>query len=408
MPGTSVNAGAAGTGGAASSGGGNATSGVSSGSRSSHTALAAVTRAAAAADSSSAAVPAGIAKAAGVADRLPGAGAAGDTTTAGAGDGTGVTTPDASSGAAASGQPDTSTGDGTAGAGADGTAVADAAAVAGDGTQTGDGRNPAFESRIQSATRNARSQTVRAVFDELGLSLEPGADVRGTLREIREQLDVVRRMAANPRKFWQEFGAELGVGDSGGAGGTTDEREPEADLVTENNRKVYSAERMAQVWSYREKRLLESLRREFAPMRDFVTNAEQAEADRTENARLGALATSSLTAARNLPHFKEHEPEIQKRLIAMDPDLRSSVGAIAAMHMCYTSVLRDKVFPTINSQAEARIRDEYAKKAAATSVVDNNSTGGGVPSKVQPIKGIGGLAAHMAKLESSNDPRLTA
>lgn len=222
--------------------------------------------------------------------------------------------------------------------------------------------------------------------------------------EVSAAMQLVTTLRQNPAAFWRELGEMVNAKSQPTDTTTKDEPFPDPDYTSQDGGKFYSADALKKIIDLTGKQLMQKFQGELRPLVEFREGELQT---RTEaQAKQGAqrLAGQALTSARALPHFKEHEPEIVERLQAMDPNVRKAVGPIAAMYMAFEAVKQEKVYPTLNAEAEKRVRAEFDKKAAASGV--HPVGGDGKVAETPAIKGVSGIAAHLARLETSNDPRL--
>lgn len=235
-------------------------------------------------------------------------------------------------------------------------------------------------------------------------ALKPYAWARDMKAEdVSAAISLVSALRKDKVAFWRELGAMI---EPEGAGETKDEAFPDADLEGPNGVKAYSDVTLKKTLDIFEKRLMRKFQGELRPLVEF-RDGELSTRERNEltnNAK--SLAGRALTQARALPHFKENEAHVVAKLQAMDPALRKEVGPIAAMYMAFEAVKAEKVYPTMDVEAEKRVRADFDKKAAAGGI---HPVGGDGKVKETPvIKGQSGLAAHMERLAASNDPRFNA
>lgn len=220
--------------------------------------------------------------------------------------------------------------------------------------------------------------------------------------EVSAAISLVTALKRDKVAFWHELGDMIGTAKSE----TKDEAFPAADLISGDGVKAHSDENLHKILGIFKKQLMTQFQGELRPLVEFRDGelSTRQMAEHANNAK--SLAGRALASARALPHFKENEAAVVEKLQAMDPALRKEVGPIAAMYMAFESVKAEKVYPTLQSEAEKRVRADYDKKAAASGI---HPVGGDGKVKETPvIKGQTGLAAHMERLAQSNDPRFNA
>lgn len=287
----------------------------------------------------------------------------------------------------------------------DGSKVAGAAPVTGATVQTGadgkpvDTKGPIPFDRHEQILKNARETSAQE-------ALKPFAWAKGlSEKEATAAIQLVSLIKKDPAAFWRELGATIGQTPAE-AKATVAEAFPEADLEGPNGVKAYSDVALKKTLDLFRKQLMAEFQGELRPLMEFRDGEVSTRERAALAANMKSLAGRALTQARALPHFKEHEPAIVEKLQQMDPAIRAEVGPIAAMYMAFEQVKAEKVYPTLQADAEKRVRADFDKKAAASGI---HPVGGDGKTQESPvINGEAGLAAHMRKLAESNDPRLTA
>lgn len=195
------------------------------------------------------------------------------------------------------------------------------------------------------------------------------ADVDGAMSLIAE-------MRADPVAFFRQLQADLTghpeyskLLDSGRA--PAEEPEPGPDLYTTdaagNRIEMYSAKRQKEWREWNNKQQTQQFEQRLSPLQSWHQNAQRDEQRRQiiEGAR--TTTTEVLTEMRQMPHFagKDNEAKIADYLGKIPQAVKQKVGAIAALHMAYNTYLKNDVFPSIDAKAEARIRADFNKRAAA-------------------------------------------
>lgn len=250
-------------------------------------------------------------------------------------------------------------------------------------------RGEAPEPRIVAAVKNARAEVEAQYAWARDLNQDDAKNGVSLLREIRgDAAGFVRRLA-------QELG--LSFAEAPKPEVKAPWVKPVPALRSEDGKAAYTDEQVEAMLAH----VKEEILGEVAPLREAHTKAEEA---RTLGERIAAAKTridTALTEARNLPHFKEHEDAIGKKLQQIPPQTRRELGAVACLHMAYNQVLAETVFPSIATTAEAKVRDEYERKAAtSTGTVRPTGASGeaGKPTTLDtPVK----LANHMEQLAAS-------
>lgn len=220
--------------------------------------------------------------------------------------------------------------------------------------------------------------------------------------EVEAAISLVTTLKKDKVAFWRELG-DL-IGQKAPAGETADEAFPEADVISSDGVKVFSSDALKKTLDIFKKQLMTQFQGELRPLMEFRDGelSTRERAGLVNNAK--SLAGRALTQARALPHFKENEPAIVAKLQAMDPAIRKEVGPVAAMYMAFEAVKAETVYPTWQAESDKRVRAEYDKKAAASGGI-HPIGGDGKVRETPVIKGQSGIAAHMERLEKSNDPR---
>lgn len=254
------------------------------------------------------------------------------------------------------------------------------------------------EERWPSILDNARTKAAEE-------ALRPFAWAKGMdANEAKQGIQILQALKKDAGAFWRELGTRIGAAETPPA--SAGEKFPDPDLQSSDGAKAYSAERLTQILDIFERRLMTKFQGELRPLMEFQETELGTREYQQTVGKARNLAGQTLTHARTLPHFKEHEAEIVAELQAMDPATKNAVGPIAAMYMAFEKVKQEKVYPTISSQAEERVRAENAKKAAAGGI--HPAGGDGKPAEKPVLRGPNDLAAHLARLEQSNDPRFAS
>lgn len=289
----------------------------------------------------------------------------------------------------ASGAPDTGTG--SAPSGSTPPATGGVPATGQPSASAAETRGPVPYDRHEAAVRNAREQARKEVAQQFAWAngLDP--------ERVQRSLALAQRLDQDPRSFAQQLVQELGKGDE------PEEALPEPDLRADDGRTAYSAQQMTKWWGVKEKQLVNRLMGELKPI---IEDHKRQQAQRqTEGIVAEGRKTikGALEHARTLPHFKENEEAISKKMDAINPEVLNRVGIVAAMYMAYNAVLSETVLPNIESTVEKRLRETQQKQAhaAAGSVRPSTSQPSVTPAKPTNVNQ---LARHMEKLEREGIP----
>lgn len=214
---------------------------------------------------------------------------------------------------------------------------------------------------------------------------------------VQRSLALAQRLDQDPRSFAQQLVQELGKGDE------PEEALPEPDLRADDGRTAYSAQQMTKWWGVKEKQLVNRLMGELKPI---IEDHKRQQAQRqTEGIVAEGRKTikGALEHARTLPHFKENEEAISKKMDAINPEVLNRVGIVAAMYMAYNAVLSETVLPNIESTVEKRLRETQQKQAHAAAGSVRPSTSQPSVTTAKPTN-VNQLARHMEKLEREGIP----
>lgn len=269
-------------------------------------------------------------------------------------------------------------------------AAAAAATVPASAAVTGE----APEARIVAATKNAREQATREV--EARYEAFKGLDPA----EVKLAMQVLSELRSDTAKFHQELGQRINGGQPAAAA-TAPEEYPAADLVSKDGTmKTYTDATMQKVLDVHGKRVKAELMAELKPYLNYTDSEQKRTATAEAEAARDRFLTEALTEARQMPHFtKANEPAILEEMEAIPLHVRKAIGPVAVIHRAYNSFLHKKVFPTVDSEADKRLRDEYSRKAAAGGGSAHPTQQGGDPKPTVIRDGdVDGLARHMARL----------
>lgn len=267
---------------------------------------------------------------------------------------------------------------------------------AGDEKVTG----PVPADRHMAAVKNARDKGKEEGAAEANAKYGwlQGVDEKGA----RTAFGIASQLLSDPLSFVQRLAGELGLTVAKAGAPKTEEEEafPTADLVGDGGVKAYSEAAVLKIIDINNRKLEAKLNGTLKP----VLDARQKQKDDEDRAAVvsDAKATidAALTEARKLPHFtKENEPAILTVLQGIPVEQRKQMGVVGALYYAYNLFLKDKVFPTIDTAAEERVRDSFKKKAAASVGATPGASGAAVTKT--PLNNVTQLAKHMADMEAA-------
>lgn len=269
---------------------------------------------------------------------------------------------------------------------------------------------PDFWQRIPEQRRNiilenTRRETEERVRKELK---EQYGWAEGIQREhVEAAFGLAQRLQQDPLGFLQQLQHELREHPQYASRFQQPEEEdeafPEADLRSEPDpktgqvRETWSRQAIEKILSIQERRLMRAWQQQFGPYQQWAQQQYQAGEEANLHAYTQSIADEALANARELPHFKEHEEEIGKRLLAVPAEVRNRIGAVACLYHAYNSVLKDKVFPGMAAKAESASREQLTRKAAAAAGSVHPQDGAAAAGIKRP-RTVDELARHMATL----------
>lgn len=274
------------------------------------------------------------------------------------------------------------------------------------------------EPRIVTAVKNARADERDVVTKELEKKYGWAAGVEEG--DARIAFGVAHQLSTNAEGFLQNLAKDLGytvtkAGQAPAAATGTTEEMPKPAYRSEDGQLFYSADQLTKVLDIQASKIEAKLRGELKPLQDAHSTQAATDRERAQIEQNRTLVAETMTELRAYPHFqmddgkggKIDNPAIMKELLAIPADVRVR-NPIAALYRAYNSFFTKGVFPTIASSAEETVRASNAKKLAAARGGAHPVNGSGDGTTTTEIKGVDGLAAHMARLAGSNDPRFVA
>lgn len=269
-------------------------------------------------------------------------------------------------------------------------------------------RGPVPLDRHEAAVRNAREKGATEARAEFAWAKDIPQEARSS---VSVALNILSQMRGDTRDFVTRLAGELGLavvpkgqGPAGGGNTTaTDEALPEPDLESSDGKmKAYSSGTVLKAIDIAVNKALGKLRGELEPSLSFIgTEQEKAEA-RDLQQRNSQSASSILTGARELPHFKENEKDIHAKLKDMSLESKRQLGPAGALYRAYNLVMAEKVLPTLSQSSEQKVREENARKAAASRGAHPIDSGSDGKAPVLRDGDVGGLARHMEQLAQTS------
>lgn len=251
------------------------------------------------------------------------------------------------------------------------------------------------ENRIQAAVRNARAEVEKQY--EAFKGLDP--------QQVRTGMALLAEIQADPRAFAEQLMQRLGMtlpqGEPEPAPVPAEFKMPEADLVSADGKlRTFSEKAVAALVQNLTQHLTGQFTSQLKPIQEFVSSEQTSRQVAEEKAQMLERVNSAVESIKGMPHYDEQG--VLSALRGMDKGLRAQLGPVGALHHAYSLYLRDSVFPTIDSQAEQRVRDGFKRKAAASEgTVQPNGTAG--QAKKPSLQTADDLAAHMARMADAID-----
>jgi hypothetical protein len=217
--------------------------------------------------------------------------------------------------------------------------------------------------------------------------------------EARTALQLLKDLQSDPQSFFKELGERIKGLDGGAA---EDEAYPEADLVNKDGTlKTYSHATHLKALDIHGRKVVAQVMKELKPFLSFTQSEQQRRQSEQAEATRVQQIDEALRDVRTRKHFTpENEPAILEILQAIPAEDRKAKGPAWALNVAYNRFLEERVFPTLETDTDKRLRDEYQRKAAAGSGGVHPTGQGGDP-KPQVIKGVDGLAKHMEQLAAA-------
>lgn len=276
-------------------------------------------------------------------------------------------------------------------------------------------RGEAPPNRIEAAVKNAREKAIT----ETEAKYAWAKDTKPEDAEIAFGIagSLLRDTPAFTAKLADELGMKLVPKDT--PAGTTAAATttappaftfPTAKLRSEDGQGAFSEEQMVQILTDFKASLLAEMGGTLKPLQDARAAGERAELEAKINREAAATVTTMMADFRGRAHFqiddgkggKIDHPSINKYLQEIPHRIRVAIGPEAALGRAYSKYLETEVFPSIGTNAAARVRTENARKAAGSTgvITPGGATGAGEVKRVRDGD-VAGLAARMREMEGS-------
>jgi len=149
---------------------------------------------------------------------------------------------------------------------------------------------------------------------------------------------------------------------------------PKPDLVMESGQGLYSADGIEQYTDYRLRQQQAEWVKQLKPLQDQL-QAVQKEREQIQQAQAAhAFARQTMDKVAAWPRFHEFKDEIAKVYAAQPMGGGTQNEEMLALYEAYLTVLQEKVFPSIDEQAEATVEANFRKKAVASSEQPGRAT----------------------------------
>lgn len=261
------------------------------------------------------------------------------------------------------------------------------------------------QNRIEAAVKNARVAATAEV--EAKYAWAKNLD-QGT---VQTAFDLTRALLSDTPKFLRTLAAQegfqivpIGTKESAVEAAPKEFALPKAELRSEDGKGAYSEEQMAGIL----KDFAASLEAKFGnQLKPFVSDREAAQQARAREAVVNearATVTETMTELRAKPFFqvtnaageKVDSPKIMEYLMAI-PEKARLANPVAAIHRAYAVYMEKDILPNYGKISEQRVREENAKKAAASGARPGAGVGQG-DSAAKPLRGVNDLAKKMEEM----------
>lgn len=262
--------------------------------------------------------------------------------------------------------------------------------------------------RIEAAVKNARAAAVTETEAKYAWAKDLDQST------VKTSFGIVQAMLTDPQKFLRTLAAQegfqivpLGERPAAEGGRPADSTPkpfslPKGDLRSEDGKGAHSDEQLAKVLTDFEAHLEAKFGSQLKPI---LTDREEAQRTRAQEAvasEARATVTETMTELRARPFFqvedkdgkKVDSPKIYEYLMAI-PEKTRLANPVAAIHRAYAVYMEKDILPNYGRISEQRVRDENAKKAAASGSIRPGSGAGAGDGTAKPIRGVSDLAKKM-------------
>ena len=258
--------------------------------------------------------------------------------------------------------------------------------------------------RIEAAVKNARAAAVTETEAKYAWAKDLNQEV------VQTSMGLTKAYLTDPVKFLRTAAAQEGyqivpIGEQPAAEKVTPPKEfklPDPQLRSEDGKGAYTSDQVAGILQDFEAKLEAKFGSQLKPI---LTDREEAQKTRAQEAvanEARATVTETMTELRAKPFFqvenkdgqKVDSPKIYEYLMAIPEKVRLA-NPVAAIHRAYATYMEKDILPNYGRISEQRVRDENAKKAAASGGVRPGAGAGVGDGASKPIRGVRDLAKKM-------------
>lgn len=262
------------------------------------------------------------------------------------------------------------------------------------------------QNRIEAAVKNARAAATTEVEAKYAWAKNLDQNT------VQTSFALTRELVSDPAKFLRTLAAQEGfqIVPIGGAKETVEAaapkefKLPEPQLHSEDGKGAYSSEQMSQILTDFAASLEAKFGNQLKPILGDREAAQKAAAREAVVNEARATVTETMTELRAKPFFqvtntageKVDSPKIMEYLMAI-PEKARLANPVAAIHRAYAMYMEKDILPNYGKISEQRVRDENAKKAAASGARPGAGGGQG-DSTAKPLRGVNDLAKKMEEM----------
>lgn len=275
------------------------------------------------------------------------------------------------------------------------------------GQQPPVGTGEAPPNRIEAAVKNARAAATSEVEAKYAWAKDLDQEA------VTTSIGLVRSMLSDPQKFLRTLAAQEGfqIVPAGEKPGAVDKPAPKpftlpvAALRSEDGKGAFSSDQVAEILKDFAADLEAKFGGQLKPLLSAREEDEKAASEAAERANVTQTVTETMADLRARPFFqvedkdgkKVDSPKIMEYLLAIPQRVRVA-NPIAALHRAYATYMEKDILPNYGKISEQRIRDENAKKAAASGGARPGAGTGVGDTTPKPIRGVNDLAAKMEQM----------